>query len=578
MFYLNPLLPVFIVLLLVAGGTAKPRLAAAASLGSAWARLGYGLAKISLLVLPLQWLGYLFQNADPIAISAKAIWLACLAQTLQLVLLITGTTDLIIAVRAFCGRTTQELPHAPLRSATLFGLWQRLLPAGVWGHTRHPFHAIPALLLIAGLGALWHGSVLCSLVWVVFHATCVALETWRGRGLFSPLPVPIQVMLNLLLLLATSVLLISPTLSQAATYAGFMVEGRPQTLHTLLLDQRLTTAWLQIALSLSVIVSVALPRLGWLLELPMRTWRIVGMCLLPIALLLPWREAQIAPAWLRQAAQWPVSYLVGEGNSHVHHGYDGWLFDQTDLDARTQRRQPGLAATLPELVHKLKEAGTETLIVPLPAKLALHPEYFLRAEYPAPVQPPGHRLKLEKLAAAAVPIFDPTQMLWDRKLKAPAFYPTDRHWTFEAMKDTASALAKHVREKHAALCGQDTPLINATILEREEAGDLARQLLPRSPSSLFSPQTAQLVSISGMEPDVNSPILLAGGQALRVFEEADSSFGNADGRPQRAGFATQLALLLGRRLAVLQSLEAPAWIEAARGKKLLILLVEADLL
>lgn len=63
---------------------------------------------------------------------------------------------------------------------------------------------------------------------------------------------------------------------------------------------------------------------------------------------------------------------------------------------------------------------------------------------------------------------------------------------------------------------------------------------------------------------------------MRVFEEASVSFGLGDGMAQRAGFSTQLAALLGRSLDVRTDLEPPAVLQVAAGKKLVVLVVEAD--
>jgi hypothetical protein len=141
--------------------------------------------------------------------------------------------------------------------------------------------------------------------------------------------------------------------------------------------------------------------------------------------------------------------------------------------------------------------------------------------------------------------------------------------------------AKQIRKNWPVLHQADTPLINATILDRTDPGDLAQTLLPFS-ESLFGMESAQLVSIRGLESDTKSPVLILGGDLLRVFEDASASFGNTGGEAQHAGFATQLASLLGRPLDVItvgnhDLHDGLKQVETrAASKKLLICLLPAD--
>lgn len=94
-----------------------------------WARVGYGIGKICLLAIPLQWPIDLVQGAEPAAMSAKAVWLICIIRTLQLFLITTGAFDMIIGVRGLLGLSTQEMHQTPARSSSFRNLWSRWLPA-----------------------------------------------------------------------------------------------------------------------------------------------------------------------------------------------------------------------------------------------------------------------------------------------------------------------------------------------------------------------------------------------------------------------------------------------------------------
>lgn len=578
MLYLKPLLPAFVVLLLVAVATLR-RTDGVQDRSRALAQLGFGLAKLCLLALPLEWLSYLFQNGEPLAVSGKAVWLAALAQTCQLYLLITGSADVVAGISALRGRVVAEMHHSAYRAGHFGEMWRRLFPGLVKGSKTGLISCVPALLLIAGVGALWHGSVLGSLLWLVVQLGILFIEGLRGKPLFAPLPLPLRVILVMLVLVVSSVLLVSPSVAAALENVKLMFASSKPTLYSLLLDKRLTSGWLQFMLLFSVIASIGLPRLGWVLEQPIKSWHAIGILLIPCSLVMAVRDSAHAPAILRQITQWPVTWVFDQGNSRVHVGYDGWLFPLRELDRLTlRRRDEGATEVLVKLAGELKSKGVPLMLVAVPAKAAMYPDQIFRAEYAAPVQPPGQKARLEKLAAAGIELIDPSVALWDRLIKAESHYATDRHWTFETMKVVAGAVAKRIQEKWPQLPGTVTPLISGTILDRTDAGDLARHLLPLGSEKVFGEESEQLVSILGLESDEKSPVMILGGESLRVFSDPAASFGNFEGTPQHAGFGTQISSLLGRRLDV-RDADGVAVVQIAAqatGKKLIVILAQAD--
>lgn len=578
MLYLKPFLPVLIVLILVAVATLR-RTEGVQDRSRALAQLGFGLSKLCLLALPLEWLSWLFQNGEPLAVSGKAVWLAALAQTCQLYLVITGSADVVAGISALRGRVVAEMHHSAYRAGHFGEMWRRLMP-GLYKKQRSVvISCVPVLLLIAGVAALWHGSVLGSLLWLVIQLGIVFIEDRRGKPLFAPLPLPLRVILVMLVLVFSNVLLVSPSVTAALENVRLMFASTKPTLYSLLLDKRLTSDWLQFMLLFSVIASIGLPRLGWVLEQPIKSWHAIGIVLIPCSLLMAVRESAHTPAFLRQITQWPVTWVFDQGNSRVHVGYDGWLFPLRELDHLTLRRRgEGATEALVKLAGELKTKGIPLMLVAVPAKAAMYPDQIFRAEYAAPVQPPGQKARLEKMTAAGIEVIDPSPALWDRLIKAESHYSTDRHWTFDTMKVVAGAVAKRIREKWPELPGTETPVISATILDRTDAGDLARDLLPLGSETVFGEESEHLVSILGLESDEKSPVMILGGESLRVFSDAASSFGNAEGKPQHAGFGTQMSSLLGRRLDVRDAdeVEAAQIAAQATGKKLIVILARAD--
>lgn len=289
-----------------------------------------------------------------------------------------------------------------------------------------------------------------------------------------------------------------------------------------------------------------------------------------VSFLLPSRT-NLAAATVRSGMQWLLLNLLGEGNNRVFAGKEDWLFSHAELDRHTHARRPdsGLHASLLQLASQLKAQQTPLLVVAIPDRATIYPEQLRPGRYLDPIRQKDEAGRLASLKAAGAEVLDMTEPLWTLRDKKPVFYSHDSHWTPEAMKFTALAVHKLVREKYPRLCSPDTPLINATLLDRTDPGDLALQLAPLFAGPLMGLETAELVSIQGIEPAVASPIVLHGGALMHVYDDASLSFGGGDKAP-RAGFITQLATLIGRPLDV-RAMPKPA--EKYEDKKLVIILL-----
>jgi SGNH hydrolase-like domain, acetyltransferase AlgX len=569
MLYAKPLLPILIVLLLVHYSTLK-KVDLKTDRWRGLARLGFGLAKLGILVLPLEWMIHLLQQAEPAALTGKAFWMAALAQTSQLYLAFSGVADMLLGFRNMRGESNSECCDAPYRQGSFLALWKHL-QLGLWKPVGPPLgRVMPTLVLVGGLAVLWHGSLASVSVWFILQLVILYLEVWRGKSLFAPLPLPFRVIFTMLLFVVTNVLLVTPNLETAMAGWKMMFTMGSSPIYAAMLEKRMTSGWLQSMQFIALLTSVGLPRLPLLLQMEIKTWRIIGFALLPLSALLAVRDSLSMPALIKQMAQWPVTWIFDEGNAQVHLGYQGWFFPMHELDRLTLRRAlPGKTKALIEQAATLKSLGIPMMVIAMPNKVALYPQHFFRADYQVPLQPPGQKAKLDQLTAAGITVVDPAQALWDRLLKEQAFYQNDSHWTDDTMKEVANITAKQIRKLWPALHEAETPLINATILDRVEQGDLVKKLFPLGQQQ-FGEEKAQLVSISGLDPDPSSPILIYADDLIEVFDAPSASFGNADGQTQRAGFVTQLASLLGRPLAL------PSAQHPLTTKKLIIHLLWAD--
>ena len=282
-------------------------------------------------------------------------------------------------------------------------------------------------------------------------------------------------------------------------------------------------------------------------------------------------KTNLAAVTVRSGMQWLLTRALAEGNSAVFIGRDGWLFDQRALDRLVHARRDtnDVQSGILKLMATLKAQEIPLLVVTIPDRVALYPQQMRNARYESPLRLKDEAGKLAELRAAGADVLDMTDALWELREKQPAFFAQDSHWTPEAMKAVALLVNKHIRSKFPRLGSTETPIINATILERTDAGDLAHRLDPMFASNLLGEEGADLISIQGIEPSGKSPIVLHGGELMRVYDDAYLSFGG--GRPSpRAGFATQLATLLARPLDVRGMPQAG---EGYEDKKLVIILL-----
>lgn len=282
-------------------------------------------------------------------------------------------------------------------------------------------------------------------------------------------------------------------------------------------------------------------------------------------------KTNLAATTVRSGTQWVLTRVFSEGNFLVHLGREGWLFDQRDIDRviYDTREESTLHADMLKLAARLKAQEVALIVVVVPGRVAIYPEQIRSGRYAGPVRVKEEAAKIEELKAAGADVLDMTDAMWNFGERNQVYFSQDSHWTPEAMKSMALALNKHVREKFPRLGNSETPIINATILEHTDAGDLARQLDPQHAANLLGTEKANLISIQGIDPEGKSPIVLHGGELMRVYDDASLSFGGG-GKAPRAGFATQFSTLMGRSLDV-RGMPQPG--ESYEDKKLVICLL-----
>lgn len=294
--------------------------------------------------------------------------------------------------------------------------------------------------------------------------------------------------------------------------------------------------------------------------------------------------------WLTEHAQ--------HGNRKVHIGYNGMLFYEPDLRALTGRGplapEPAGAQPDPELLKtpsskkaviqfaaQLKERGIPLLLVPVPLKPMIYPEFVTaNTSYEWMAHPDAAALYGE-FRANGIDVVDLTADLArlrnrrrhiyvrvpDAKDKAAVaeaeaeakepmetFMRQDTHWTPEAMQLAAERISAHVKRSYPiAIRPRFKEITAVDSIQRESMGDLVKFLDLADPEQIFFQEPVLLKVVGEGTEDRDSPIVLLGDSFVTVFDDPALGFGNPSkpGERIRAGFAQNLALRLQQPLDVI---------------------------
>ncbi len=276
----------------------------------------------------------------------------------------------------------------------------------------------------------------------------------------------------------------------------------------------------------------------------------------------------------RQFAQMLLTSVVREGNRKTHVGGGGWLFYQPELTAlrglgpmrhdavspalHDKGRMPSLLArdVVLEFAAQLKSRGIPLLLVPVPGKATIYPEFVSRLIR----KPLLHRDQLalyDQFRAAGIDVLDLTATMWDMKIHKQIFLQQDTHWTPDAMEAMTEIIAKHIKKSYpqAVKPADVSELIDARPADRSSEGDLVRLLDLAAPEWVFPEEEALIVSRTGLDPSDQSPLALLGDSFVNIFDDPSLGFATEDEAAQstriRGGLAHKLAVILNQRLDVI---------------------------
>lgn len=290
--------------------------------------------------------------------------------------------------------------------------------------------------------------------------------------------------------------------------------------------------------------------------------------------------------------------FLGLGNEEVYLGREGWLFYQPDvayltgpgfLDPSFQRRrarssdesaknavQPDPVRAIIEFRDQLQSRGIHLVIMPIPVKPMIEPE-FLSPAYgmssQIPLQNPSYGAFLESLNQAGIDHLDVSQALAQSKrlTRRPQFLRTDTHWTPEAMESSVALLADKIRAIDTV---QPDPLIELRRSAQtiDGIGDIVAMLKLPANSLLYPKETVTInpvVQPNGGQwsPDQRADILILGDSFFNIFSLEGMGWGGS------AGFVEQLSYSLQRPLDAILRNDAGAFAtrellsqELARGR------------
>jgi SGNH hydrolase-like domain, acetyltransferase AlgX len=209
---------------------------------------------------------------------------------------------------------------------------------------------------------------------------------------------------------------------------------------------------------------------------------------------------------------------------------------------------------------QLAARGIELILLPVPGKASVHPEYFTPtfAQDTPGLHNRSYRAFVRALEARGIRVFDPTDRLaaFAHTHETPSYLATDTHWTPAAMESIAAALAQELRPllpaaPAAAVFRRDTALVT-------HLGDLGQMLKLPSGAGWPAPETVEIHPVQPVAGgavgaiDPTADVLLLGDSFANIYALGSLGWGAS------AGLAEHLALALNRPVDALRRNDAGA--------------------
>jgi hypothetical protein len=250
-----------------------------------------------------------------------------------------------------------------------------------------------------------------------------------------------------------------------------------------------------------------------------------------------------------------------DGGEKVLVGRHGWLFYRPGVESvLDQARGSGPAGPpddpLPSIVafrDALAERGIRLLVVPVPSKESIYPEYLTaRVTSPDVLVCPSTRTLLSRLSAAGVEFVDLFRTFAAEKDRttggdrAPLYLARDTHWSPAGLEIAARAVARRLLDR--GWLTEGTVAYEPRLAPVARPGDLLQMLQAPPIESHAAPEQIDCAQVlrtgTGQlyRDEAEAEVLVLGDSFLRIFERDE---------PGSAGFLAHLAMALKRPLASL---------------------------
>ena len=210
-------------------------------------------------------------------------------------------------------------------------------------------------------------------------------------------------------------------------------------------------------------------------------------------------------------------------------GVDGWRFLPAEIkhllagDPSNDSKRP--FETIVDFDQQLKQLGVRLIVVPVPAKVTIHPEFFDKRLAGAGASSQESAF-YEALRAKGVEVVDLTQDFVASKAQGPLYCARDSHWNGRATVLAAQKLAAGLKgtvEKKVELEAREEEIEIQGDLGGEKEKVNLRFINPKG-------QTGRL------EPDRASPILVLGDSYVLVFHDGGDMHASGAGLPDQLAF------------------------------------------
>jgi alginate biosynthesis protein AlgX len=172
-------------------------------------------------------------------------------------------------------------------------------------------------------------------------------------------------------------------------------------------------------------------------------------------------------------------------------GERDWLYRDMDLKRTYGPRQPGYK-NLQQLQQALQARGTALVMVPIPGRALIHPEYLGEIDYDVPRARKSYINYLQKLrdTGIAVPKID---SLFEQTQSKPMFFARDHHWNHHGARTIARLTAYAIKAEKKLYSGIEKQKFesfavgsdhNQGSLQRA-ALELCEQRYPKEPFKLY---------------------------------------------------------------------------------------------